>query len=319
MPGLWLASIARRLTRQTSFERLVSPAIADLQSEAAGGFLITTRHYTAIGAVLICALWRDFGLDIRTALETDALHHVWRRAALWYLGITVLMTVAALRAPAHWSWGVGTFLTTFEMEGAMPWHLLSTELTTAAVMTSLLQGIVSALPFGMGAAAFYLCRQNKRRTIIAVAVVAVAATAIVGFSVRPIRTGADRALYETVAPQVANPEKAVGDTQHWKEWLQSRQREVDGRIAFWTDLQNALMVVPFALFGVVLARRRGWGVLAGALQIILTALLVMMVLSAFFPAPTFPLSAWIGVSMWVVAGVLRLWLDGDRQPLRVEA
>jgi hypothetical protein len=287
----------------------VSPAIADLQTEAAHGRLQRLRHYGALTMVLGCAVLRDFRLDLRTAFEADALHHVWRRAALWYLGITLLMTVAALRAPAHWSWGVGTFLTTFEMEGAMPWHLLSTEQTTAAVTTSLLQGLVSALPFGMGAAAFYLCRQNKRRTIIAVAVVAAAATAIVGFSVRPIRTGADRALYETVAPQVANPEKAVGDTQHWKEWLQSRQREVDRRSAFWMDLQNAAMVVPFALFGVILARRRGWDVLGGALGIVVT-LLFVMALCSIFPGPTFPLSQWTGVASMLVAGMLRLWLDG---------
>jgi len=209
------------------------------------------------------------------------------------------------------------FVTTLEVEGAMPWHLLSDK-TTAAVMTSLLQGLVSALPFGMGTAAFYLYRQNRRRSIIAVAVVAVTGTAIIGLSVRPIRAGADRALYETVAPQVANPEAPVGDAQHWREWLQSRQREFDDRIAFWTDLQNATMVIPFALFGVVLARRRGWGVVGGALQIILTALLVMMVQGAFFPTPPFPLSAWVGVSMWVVAGILRLWLDGSRQPFRAE-
>jgi len=86
MRGDWLTSLARRLTRPGTFERLVSPAIADLQSEASGNFLIGARHYIAIWAVLVCALWRDFGLEIRTALDADALHHVWRRAAIWYLG-----------------------------------------------------------------------------------------------------------------------------------------------------------------------------------------------------------------------------------------
>jgi len=54
MPGSWLASFARRLTRDASLERLVAPAIADLQSEAPGAFFIRT-------------LWLDGG---RQPLET---------------------------------------------------------------------------------------------------------------------------------------------------------------------------------------------------------------------------------------------------------
>ena len=156
---------------------------------------------------------------------------------------------------------------------------------------------------------------ERRRAIVAATIGGLAVVATVGLTVRPFRADADRALYERVAPQVANPQGAVGDTQYWREWLQSREREFDERIAFWTDLHNAIMVVPFALFGVVLARRRGWGVVSGALHIILTALFVMIVLSAIFAPPPFPLSAWIGVAMWLVAGALRLWLDGDRHPL----
>ena len=322
-PGRYLEALARRLTRPDTFERLIAPAIADLQCEAPGGFGIRTRHYLAICVVLICALARDFRLDLRTAFEADARQQVWRRAAMWYLAVMTVTTLAALRGAAHWSWGFGTFLTTFEMEGSMPWHLLSEGQASAALVTALLQGLVNALPFAMAAAAFHLCRQDRRRTIVATTIVALAITAVSGLSARPLRAGADRVLYETVAPQVANPERAVGDTQHWKEWLQARQRELDGRTAFWMDLQNALMVVPFALFGVVLARRRGWGVLSGVLHIVLTLILVMatgsLAIGSFFPLPPFPQGQWLGVASMLVAGVLRLWLDGRRATVQVRA
>lgn len=175
----------------------------------------------------------------------------------------------------------------------------------------MLQGLVSALPFAIAAAAFHLYRQNRRRAIVATAIMASAFTVAVGLSVRPIRASANRTLYETVAPHVANPERPVGDTQHWKEWLQSRQREFDSRTAFWMDLQNAMTVAPFALFGVVLARRRGWGVLGAALRIVIMLLFVIAVCS-IFPVPAFPSSQWISVALMLVAGLLRLWLDESR-------
>jgi hypothetical protein len=312
-PGARLAAVLRCLLHRDTFETLVSPALADLQAEAHLGILQRRRHYAGLAFVFAWALMSDFRADVGRAFGHDSAQRVWRRAAIWYLAIVSLMTLTALRSQAHWSFGFGTFLTTFDMDGAMPWHLLSAEQTTAAVMTSLLQGLVSALPFAMAAAAFYLYRQNKHRTIVAAAIVVLAITAAAGLSARPLRAGADRALYETVAPQVADPQKAVGDTQHWKDWLQSRQREFDSRIAFWMDLQNAVMVIPYALFGVVLARRRGWNVATGALQIAVTMLFVMALASIFLGPPPFPQGQWIGIALLVVTGLLRLWLDGRRE------
>ena len=76
-PGRYFEALARRLTRPDTFDRLVSPAIADLQCEAVHSrFRIRARHYIAMVAVLLCALARDFRLDIRTAFEADALRCV---------------------------------------------------------------------------------------------------------------------------------------------------------------------------------------------------------------------------------------------------
>jgi hypothetical protein len=75
MQGSCLAAFARRLTRETTFHRLLSPAIADLQSEtSSGGFFIGARHYVAIWTVLAWALARDLRIDINTAFEPEALH-----------------------------------------------------------------------------------------------------------------------------------------------------------------------------------------------------------------------------------------------------
>jgi len=313
--GVWLARLCRRLVRPETFEWLVSPAIADLQAEADLGILQRCHHYAGLAFVVAWALMSDLRADVAEAFDHDSAQRIWRHAAIWYIGIVSLMTLMALRSQAHWSFGFGTFLTTFDMDGAMPWHLLSAAQGKAALTSALLQGFVSALPFGITAAAFHLSRQKRRRTIVATVVLASAITAAAGLGVRPIRAGADRALYETVAPQVADPQNVVGDTQHWQVWLQTRQREFDSRIAFWMDLQNAVMVIPFALFGIVLARRRGWGVLGGAVQIVVTLIFVFAPLS-FLPVPAFPQGQWIITAGMVVAGMLRLWLDARSQPLK---
>jgi len=77
----------------------------------------------------------------------------------------------------------------------------------------------------------------------------------------------------------------------------------------------AVMVIPFALFGIVLARRQGWGIATGVLQIIVTLMFVIALLS-FLPVPAFPRDQWIGTAGMVVAGILRLWLDGSPKPLK---
>jgi hypothetical protein len=113
-----------------------------------------------------------------------------------------------------------------------------------------------------------------------------------------------------------HPQKAVGYTQHWKDWLQSRQREFDSRIAFSMDLQNAVMMIPFVLFGVVLARRRGWGIATGVLQIVMTMRVVIALASIFPGPPPFSQGQWVGIALLVVTGLLRLWLEKPRAAAR---
>ena len=85
MPGIWITRIARRVTRPDTFEWLVSPAIADLQAEAAHSGTRRWRHYSAFAVVLGYAVLRDFRMDIGIAFDTDAWRRVWSRAAVWAL------------------------------------------------------------------------------------------------------------------------------------------------------------------------------------------------------------------------------------------
>jgi hypothetical protein len=83
MPGLWLTRVAQRFTRRDTFERLVSPAIADLQIERDARWGARAGHYFALTAVIACALVRDFRTDVALAFDADARRNIWLRAALW--------------------------------------------------------------------------------------------------------------------------------------------------------------------------------------------------------------------------------------------
>jgi hypothetical protein len=90
MAGSWLASLGKALARPETFEKPVSPAIADLQREAARGVIARARHYVALAVVMACALARDFGIDLAGAFDARSARHVWMKAALWALGFAAL-------------------------------------------------------------------------------------------------------------------------------------------------------------------------------------------------------------------------------------
>jgi hypothetical protein len=68
--GAWLISLARRVLHDDTFEMMVSPAIADLQFEAAAGHA-RSQSYLGVWTALAGALAHDFDGDVRT-LADDA-------------------------------------------------------------------------------------------------------------------------------------------------------------------------------------------------------------------------------------------------------
>jgi hypothetical protein len=70
MSGAWLASFASHLVDDETFERVVSPAIADLQLEAADGrFLTRARGYAGVWRAIAGGWCVSVERDLRTLRE----------------------------------------------------------------------------------------------------------------------------------------------------------------------------------------------------------------------------------------------------------
>lgn len=236
MPGLWLTRVARRLARADTFEHMVSPAIADLQSDAHSGWSARTRHYVAIFLVIGLALKTDLGRDMARAFDTDALHVVWRRALLWAVvagvfnaAVVYLLTVRVI--------------TRWQVTG-----------TAAEVILNgvVYKSILPALAVAMIVAAYNLKRRTRAQTrIVVAATIAIAAVAAVSsYTTNLLEASSIRALDEAGravlgwAPTMTTPPPA------------------------WRAFGAALHMVPFAWLGVVLARRTGWALALGATAIL---------------------------------------------------
>ena len=245
MPGIWMTRFARRLTRQDTFERLISPAIADLQSEAAQGWPRRLRHYSAMMLVLACAILRDFRLDVQTAFDADSWRTVWSRAAVWAL-VAGLCNGAAMY--------VLTARTLARLD-------IPPELMPAALNGAVFRSILPALIGALVVAAYRLKRRNPTsvRAVIAAALVFMAVTPIAGYIAtalyEPARAALDQA-YRIVRPDL--PEAMM---------VPQRLQALAGMI------QTAV----FAWLGAALARYRGW-----PLAFNTTAILTVYVLSNLY-------------------------------------
>ena len=246
MPGIWMTRVARQLTRPDTFERLVSPAIADLQAEAADGWLQRLRHYAALATVLGCAVLRDFRLDLSTAFDADSWRSVWSRAAAWGL-------VAAV---GNWA---AMYVSTTRMLarlGAPP------TLEAAAALDGLVfRSIVPALVAALVVAAYNLSRRHPSslRTVVAVAAIFTVATPIVGSVATALFAPAREALNH--AYNVARPDLPA------VTMVPQRLQALAGMI----------QTAAFAWLGVALARYRGWPLAFNA-----TTLLTIYVLANLY-------------------------------------
>ena len=226
MPGIWMTRLAKHLTRKDTFERLVSPAIADLQSEAAHGWVRRARHYGALSLVLGCAVLRDFRLDMRTAFDADSWRTVWSRAAVWAL-VAGLCNWAAMY--------VLTARTLARLD--IPPGLEATALN-GAVFRSIVPALIGALVV----AVYRLKRRNPAsvRAVIAAAIVFMAITPILGYMATALYAPAREALDQ--AYRIARPDLPEVTT------VPQRLQALAGMI------QTAV----FAWLGAALARYRGW-------------------------------------------------------------
>jgi hypothetical protein len=226
MAGLWITRIARRLTQPDTFDRLVSPAIADMQLESQRAPIGRWRHYPALVAVLMWALLRDFSRELAYVFDADAWRAVWTRAAAW----------ALIAATVSWVIQYGLIVNRLGQ-----WH------ASDAVRQTILNGVAfrsvgPALTVAMIVAAYSFKRRHAARTATVVAATIVLAATTLG------------ATYLSTIMQAAS-------TQAFDEAGRAfHASAIDVRRAplAWQLMLNAIAMIPFAWLGVVLAKRRGW-------------------------------------------------------------
>lgn len=297
MAGNWLAALGRWLARPQTFETLVSPAIADLQREAAHGVTARARHYVALVAVMACALARDFRIDLAAAFDAGAARHVWMKAALWALGFAGLTGWLALREELT---------------------VLGPAATSAALTTAALGALTGAFfAAATTASTFNLVRRGaSTRTIVAVTFVLFLMALGAASAVHPIRMAADRELY---AMGQSLQTGSAPSNSLLAVWLGLQADEVQTGLARGRDLRNALGVVSSALLGVILARSRRWSVLLTAASFIAAlfaaGMMVMKLeITVLRGVPSYAFQRWrdVGVTFFV-AGV---WLLATRRTRR---
>jgi len=289
MAGDWLATLGRSLVRPEIFETLLSPAIADLQREAARGVIARARHYVALAAVMFCALARDFRVDLAPAFDAWAVRHVWMRATLWAVGFAGLTGWLGLR------------------EGLM---VLGPTATSAALMTASLNALTGAFfAAAMTASAFYLVRREaSTRSIVAVTFVLFLVALAVAAAIHPIRMAADRELYAIGRSMQSG---SASSNALLSVWLGVQADAVEASLARGRDLRSALGVVNGALLGVILARSRRWRVPLTAASFIAAFFVVGMIvmqleMSLLRGVPSYAFQRWrdVGVTFFVTG----MWL-----------
>lgn len=236
MPGIWITRIARRLTCSDTFERLVSPAIADLQAEAAHSWTRRWRHYGAFAVVLGYAVLRDFRCDVGMAFGGDDARRVWTRAAAW----------ALFAGFCNWAVMYGLTLRMLDrLNGPIG---LEAAVLNGIVYRSIVPGMVAALVVG----AYQLKRRepSRLRTVVAASVVFILATPIVGSITEALHTPALNALEETY--RLARPDLPA-------PMVHARWQAI---------LSGMLQTASFAWLGTALARYRGWPLAFSATTII---------------------------------------------------
>jgi hypothetical protein len=265
-----LTRIARRIIREETFESLVAPALADLHFEAASGRPLG-RHYAGLSVVFAIALLRDLRIDVRLTFESNG---IWRRAAAWHAGFVVLFISLYARYT--------------------PWHLLDGSGRAAVLAAALSDGLTAALPMTMVAVAFYLRRRSAvpYRTITIATMACVVAAVVIQLGAAAVRPAVNRVLLDSATRVISHGHPGAGlDDRNqypgqWRTWLDTVRERSSGSQLLSAGYGNAaaamatgyvVYLIPFALWGVVLARGRGWTVLLRVVGLVITYFAVAII------------------------------------------
>lgn len=280
MAGRWLIRIGGWVTRRETFERMLAPAIADMQAESSRGRFRRFRHYLACSVVLVYALLWDFRMDAVMAFGGEIARVAWKRAAIWYAGFVALMTYPGVSMEGIW---------------------------LAAFASSAWDAIVTALSIAIIPAVLYLSRGMLSTRSIAVAtIVAALATFTFAWAVRPLRLVSDRVVVERI--ESVRADYVRNASGHY----------VDERIAWWLDFHSGLRVIPSALVGIVLARRRGWWIPLTVVGLFATWFLLVIRLNSFGWLRAVHDRVWQGWrELALNAAMVMIWLVADEVMKRV--
>lgn len=258
----WLTALGRRLLHRDTFETMVSPAIADLDAERAGGWRAHLRHCGGLAVVFGAALLRDWRADQRTAFDFGARRDVWLVTAIWYTVPTVLLAGLLLK-------------------NETPWHLLNAGAGAAVVLDAILAARLYSSYVAVIAAVFFLSRRLPpiKALVIGVAVVSFAFAALNATS-SAIRVPLNRRIHEAASTNLAaarlppgEPSSERGDSRTWVEW-RGRQAARDTsatELVRWfaiAPLGALFNFLPFGLVGLALSRGRGASVALRAAAVV---------------------------------------------------
>ena len=91
------------------------------------------------------------------------------------------------------------------------------------------------------------------------------------------------------------------------EWDKSY---LDEDVTWWLDIQSGASVLPYAVIGVVLSRRRGWRIASTIAQFMATwVLLAAFVVPSMDDTPSLVFQRWRGIGL--LAMVSLIWLTSD--------
>ena len=290
MSGDWIALIARRLIREHTYDRTVSPAIADLQFEAPA----QSRAQRLIGCISIYravagALAIDIGEDLTRAFNREARTSAWRAAAILY----VLLL------------GLNLFLGWRPTLGFNELGLDGVSVILAFSVPSLL--VASLPPVLIPFAVVMMRRHGVARPILATAAVVSLVMVVASITLAvPAERRADQyqqAAFWRARMDTADPPRSLEAirrelTVELTRQDQRRARADRNRFLYNSIAAKAAGTFGFALIGIGLARRRGWRVhlWACVAYLVWTALITAMI--GGFGWVWFPRPRPVGLFVW---------------------
>jgi len=285
IPGEWLARLGARIARKETFEHMVSPAIADMQFESRLHRHVRWRHCLGLVVVLTRAFLHDLRLDVATVVDSEARRVAWKNAGLWFLAFATLFTLAGLRDyRAHEA---------LKLDGLWPTALTSAGLAAA----------IAAVQPGMIAAVVYLYRKSDSlRAVVMVILTVAVLTSAFAMLVRPIRMSANQQIHNAVSPRAGGHPDELNPLATW-----------------WQAIQSGVQVIPHALLGIVLARRRGWNLAFTIPQFFATWIILIAVLRDYLfgdlTVPAITYQRWREIALNCLVAIIWLSYDGVKARL----